>query len=98
MGKYIEMVAKAFGRDPYVIEKKAVRTYLLSEYARIVSEIRYILGKYGVKSFEELEDKIERGEINVPGDFDDYTKLDALLAAKETIEKLLDEIDKEGVA
>ncbi len=59
------------------------------ELKRVRAEIYNILSKYNIKSFNELDEKINKGELSETDAFDDFTKLDYLEALKEKLENYL---------
>ena len=70
--------------------KRSLRHYLESELRRVGAEIAAICVKYGVSGLEELDEKINRGEIPESNAFEDFTKLDHLEALRRKLEKALE--------
>ncbi len=77
-----------------VLEREALRQYILSELRRVRLESRLIMARYGVSSIEELDEKIRRGELEESEVFEDLTRLDYLLDREKRLEKLLEELEK----
>ncbi len=75
-----------------VLEREALRQYILSELRRVRLESRLIMARYGVSSIEELDEKIRRGELEESEVFEDLTRLDYLLDREKRLEKLLEEL------
>ena len=75
-----------------VLEREALRRYILSELRHVRLESRLIMARYGVSSIEELDEKIRRGELEESEVFEDLTRLDYLLDREKRLEKLLEEL------
>ena len=75
-----------------VLEREALRQYILSELRRVRLESRLIMARYGVSSIEELDEKIRSGELEESEVFEDLTRLDYLLDREKRLEKLLEEL------
>ena len=75
-----------------VLEREALRQYILSELRRVRLESRLIMARYGVSSIEELDEKIRRRELEESEVFEDLTRLDYLLDREKRLEKLLEEL------
>jgi len=73
-----------------IIEYSA-KKFLQDEIRNITIEIFNIATKYGVRSFNELWNKIEKGEITEEECFNDLTRLEYLELRKEEINKILEE-------
>lgn len=79
-----------------VLEREALRRYILSELRHVRLELKLIMARYGVSSIEELDEKIRRGELEETGVFEDLTRLDYLLDREEKLKKLLEELEGVG--
>ena len=77
-----------------VLEREALRQYILSELRHVRLESRLIMARYGVSSIEELDEKIRRGELEESEAFEDLTCLDYLLDHEKRLEKLLEELSQ----
>ena len=77
-----------------VLEREALRQYILSELRHVKLESRLIMARYGVSSIEELDEKIRRGELEESEVFEDLTRLDYLLDREKKLEKLLEKLEK----
>jgi len=86
-------VSEVLGVEEDVLEREALRQYILSELRRVRVEIKLILARYGVSSIEELDEKIRRGELEETEVFEDLTRLDYLLDRGEKLKKLLEELE-----
>lgn len=69
--------------------REGIHRYLEFELRNLSAEILKIHIKHGVRSFDELWGKLERGEISESECFDDLTKLEYLELRSETIRGLL---------
>jgi len=71
--------------------REGIRGYLEFELRSLSAEILRIHAKYGVKSFNELWVKLEKGEVSESECFDDLTRLEYLELRVEKIRKILQE-------
>ena len=85
-------VSKILGVEKDVLEREALRQYILSELRHVRLESKLIMARYGVSSIEELDEKIRRGELEETKVFEDLTRLDYLLDREEKLKKLLEEL------
>lgn len=58
----------------------------------LMAEITAICLKYGVSSLEELDKKINRGELSESDTFDDFTRLDYLEGEKDKIRSIMEKL------
>jgi len=63
MAGVIEVVARRLGIPPEKLEREALEVWLRRRLALVEAEIAEILARYGVKSVEELEERIRRDEV-----------------------------------
>jgi len=84
--------SEILGVEVDVLEREALRQYILSELRRVKLELKLIMARYGVSSIEELDEKIKRGELEETEVFEDLTRLDYLLDREEKLKKLLEEL------
>ena len=91
MKSLLSKVEKKLNVSKEKIIEYGVKKYLSDELRNLNIEILNISNKYGVNSFEELMDKIEKGEITEEECFNDLTRLEYLELKKEQIEALLGE-------
>lgn len=85
----VEAIAETLGLKKEELIKNGVKAYLESELRRINAEIIIVYNRYGVTSLNELDEKINKGELSETETFEDFTKLDHLEAKKEKIEQIL---------
>jgi G3E family GTPase len=85
----VEAIAETLGLKKEELIKNGVKAYLESELRRINAETNIVYNRYGVTSLKELDEKINKGELNETETFEDFTKLDHLEAKKEKIEQIL---------
>jgi hypothetical protein len=76
-----------------VLEREALRQYILSRLRRVRLEYKLIMARYGVSSIRELDAKIRRGELAETEAFEDLTRLDHLLDYEEKLKRLLEELE-----
>ena len=61
---------------------QSVKAYIRSELGKIESQLYLLYHKYKIKSIQELEHAIEKGEVVESDVFDDLTKIDYLESEK----------------
>jgi len=66
-------VSEVLSVEEDVLEREALRQYILSELRRVRAEIKLIMARYGVSSIEELDEKIRRGELEETEVFENLT-------------------------
>jgi len=70
--------------------QKGLKSYLRERLRELKAEITAIHLKYKVSSLEELDSKINKGELGESDTFEDFTRLDYLESEEEKVkEKLL---------
>ncbi len=89
LGITVEAIAENLGLSKEELIKSSVRTYLESELRRLNAEIVTVYHKYGVKSLEELDERVSRGMLSETETFEDFTKLDHLEDKRDKIEGFL---------
>ncbi len=80
------------GVEESILEREALRQYILSELRRVKLESKLIMTRYGVSSIEELDEKVRKGELRETEVLEDLTRLDYLLDREEKLKKLLEEL------
>ncbi len=93
-GLLYKKASRVLGIREDVLEREALRQYILSELRHVRLESKLIMARYGVSSIEELDEKIRRGELEESEVFEDLTRLDYLLDREKRLEKLLEELEK----
>ena len=78
----VEAIAETLGLKKEELIKNGVKAYLESELRRINAEIIIIHNRYGVTTLNELDEKINKGELSETATFEDFTKLDYLEGKK----------------
>ncbi len=97
MGRELSLVAeiaKKLGIKLEIVEKDAVRLWLQYRLRSVEAEIASILGRYGVKSLQELEARIKDGSMPEHPTWEDLIVLENLEEEKRRIIKVLQEIEK----
>ena len=82
-------LSKRLGLPEGELIKRGLRAYMEEEFRKLKARIAAICVKYGVKSLEELDEKVNRGEIPESDVFEDFTLLDHLEAERRKLEKAL---------
>jgi len=87
-------IAKKLGIKLEIVERDAVKLWLQYRLRSVETEIASILGRYGVKSLQELEARIKNGSIPEHPAWEDLIVLENLEEEKRRIIKVLQEIEK----
>jgi hypothetical protein len=92
MPALLEQAAELFGLPVQELERRSLRAFFEKELRAIRLEILAICQKYGVDSWEGMneliiEDKVEEGEI-----LDDFQRVDHLTAKARQIQALLEQV------
>ena len=82
-------LSKHLGVPEDELIRRGLRAYLEEELRKVRARIAAICVKYGVKSLEELDEKINKGEVAESDAFEDFTRLDHLEAVKRKLEEAL---------
>ena len=94
MATVLEKVEKELNIPREQLTHKEVRRFSEIEIKNLSIEILRVCSKYGVKSFDELWDKLERGEVSEVECLDDLIKLDYLETGREEMQNFLKEQNK----
>ncbi len=89
----IARISELLGMSPEELEREAVRSFLLKELRKVRAEAEAIMSRYGVKSIEELDGKVRRGELRETDVLEDLMRLDYLLDREERLKELLKEME-----
>lgn len=87
----VDKIGKELDVPKEQLIREGIHHYLEFELRNLNAEVGKIHAKHGVRSFAELWDKLERGEVSESECFDDLTKLEYLELRVETIRNLLKE-------
>jgi len=86
----VERVSKALGVPPDELVRKGVEEYLEAQLRVCFAEIRELEVWYGVKSTDELEEKIRKGIVTEHPAWEDLIVLENL---EERVEKIRKELE-----
>ncbi len=89
MAGIIEVVARRLGISPERLEREALEVWLRRKLALVEAEIAEILARYGVRSAEELEERIRRGEVAEHPAWEDLITLERLFEEKRKLSEAL---------
>ena len=87
----IDKVEKELGVPREQLIREGIHRYLEFELRNLKVEISKIHVRHKIRSFDELWNKLERGEVSESECFDDLTNLEYLELRAEKIGKLLKE-------
>lgn len=71
------------------LAEEGLKAYLRERVRGLKAEITSIYLRYGVSSIEELDEKINRGELSESDTFDDFTRLDYLEGEKDKLRTII---------
>lgn len=92
MSVTFERVEKELNVPRDQLIRDGVKRYLEFELRRLEVDAVKIRMRYGVRSFNDLWGKLERGEVSEADCFDDLTRLEYLETRAEKVVKLLEEL------
>ena len=81
----IETIAKKLGMDPKELVEKSLKTWIEVELMKLNAKIIEIFGRYNVSCPEELEKKIETGEVPEHPAWEDLIDLENYIAARNKL-------------
>lgn len=84
-------LAKKLGDNPKRIEEKASTLFVVQSLRLVESELWEIGTKFGVKTVEELDQKIASGKITESQGMEDFYRFDFLVEKKKELEMILKE-------
>ncbi|RLE07951.1 hypothetical protein DRZ78_02080 [Candidatus Aerophobetes bacterium] len=88
----LEEVARVLRMKKEKLKKEGLKAYLRERLHELRAEIAAIYLRYRVSSFEELDEKINEGELKESDTFDDFTRLDYLESEEEKLRKLMEKL------
>lgn len=88
----VERVEKELNVPRNLLLQEGMKRYLEFELRRLEIDAAEIRRRHDVKSFNDLWDKLEGGEVSEAECFDDLTRLEYLETRAEKVVKLLEEL------
>ena len=88
----IEKVSEILNMDADSLEKDCIRDFLNKKIRSVETEIFRIAKKYGIKSIEELDEKLKEGLLEEEYVFEDFKELDYYESEKDKLLKALKEL------
>ena len=70
--------------------EEGLNAFLREKLRGLNAAITTIYLKYGVSSFEELDEKISKGKLNETDTFDDFTRADYLEGMKDKLREIME--------
>ncbi|HID27356.1 MAG TPA: hypothetical protein EYP22_05975 [Methanosarcinales archaeon] len=74
------------------LAEEGLKAYLRARLRELRAEITKIYMRYGVFSLNELDEKINQGELSESDTFDDFTMLDYLEGEEEKIRNIMENL------
>jgi len=90
MATSFEEVATVLRIKKENLVEEGLKAFLREKLRGLNAEITTIYLKYGVSSFEELDAKINKGELNETDTFDDFTRVDYLEGMKDKLREIME--------
>ena len=82
MSTVLHKISKEMGIKESELISHSVKAYIRSELGKIESQLYTLYHKYKIKSIQELEHAIEKGEVVESDVLDDLTRIDYLESEK----------------
>ena len=82
MSTVLHKISKEMGIKESELISHSVKAYIQSELGKIESQLYTLYHKYKIKSIQELEHAIEKGEVVESDVLDDLTRIDYLESEK----------------
>ncbi len=82
MSTVLHKISKEMGIKESELINQSVKAYIRSELGKIESQLYSLYHKYQIKSIQELEHAIEKGEVVESDVLDDLTRIDYLESEK----------------
>lgn len=90
MATSFEEVATVLQIKKENLAEEGLKAFLREKLRGLNAGITTIYLKYGVSSFEELDAKINKGELNETDTFDDFTRVDYLESMKDKLREIME--------
>lgn len=88
----IEEAATTLHMKKEKLAEEGLKSYLREKVRGLKAEITAIYLKHGVSSMEELDEKINKGELSESDTFDDFTRVDYLEGEKDKIRNIMEKL------
>ena len=92
MATSLEEAATMLHMEREKLAEEGLRAYLRERVRGLKAEITSIYLRYDVSSLEELDEKINKGELGETCTFDDFTRLDYLEGEKDKIIRIMEKL------
>ena len=90
MATSFEEVATVLRIKKENLADEGLKAFLREKLRGLNAEITTIYLKYGVSSFEALDAKINKGELNETDTFDDFTRVEYLAGMKDKLREIME--------
>jgi hypothetical protein len=85
-------VAKALNINQERLERDSLKTFLEKELRNTEAEIYRIAARHGIKTIQELDEKLKKGKITEEEMLDDFMELDYLESMRDGFLKAIAKI------
>ena len=88
----VTRVAKEFSLTEDALTQAGIRAFLLEQLRLFDADRRARCAKFGVKSLEEMDGLLRRGEVEEDDILDDFQEVDYLCGRIERVKAMLEEV------
>jgi len=88
--KSLKKVSEILQMDKDELEKEGIKSFLNAKLRSVETEIFRIAQKYGIKSVEELDEKLKQGLVEEEDVLPDFQELDYFESQREQILKAME--------
>lgn len=88
----IEKVSEILNMDAGRLENESIREFLKKKIRSVEIRIFQIAKKHGIKSIEELDEKIKKGLVEEENIFEDFKEMDYYESEKDKLLNALKEL------
>ena len=84
----LKQLARQLKTDPQKLEKYASRVLIKNALRSVEAELFVLMKKYGVSSVDQLDKKIQKGDVSEETVGEDFFRLDYLIEQRQILESL----------
>ena len=88
----VKIVAKEFSLTEDAVMRESIRAFLLEQLRLLDADRRARCAKYGVKSLEEMDGLLRRGEVEEDDILEDFQEVDYLYERIDRVKAMLEEV------
>ena len=88
----VASVAKEFSLTEEALTREGIRAFLLEQLRLLETERQARCAKFGVKSLEEMDGLLRRGEVEEDDILEDFQEVDYLYERIDRVKAMLEEV------